>query len=286
MRRMQFLARLRSDGARFLRGLARSLTAAPALVLILASSCSVIAPDHTSRLGREAIVYSTRAALNSEDCATGNLLVRPWFNSVYSDNEARLLMAAVHGCYAGVKILDLMANLVSKPNALNGAGFWAFLTEYFPSTNVVSDRKLENALFAIDSAQAAVIPGLVLNPMFTVNAAGFNPQSLVVEDRVADANAYHAFSGMAAMGAIQNRFGAPNAAFVKTVPLVGQTAVTVNAVACQYASAMVNFMDGIHGLALSATGPMAAALRAVDNNFTALISGSCSLGCKIGRAHV
>lgn len=259
----------------FLRSRWAALSAALAL-----SACAVTAPDYKTASGRKTIVWAVNSALTSGNCGSAYDALLPWYDSDYSDNEARFLMASVYGCYTGINVMTLLGALATNPSAMSGAGFWRFLTQYFPSTTAASDRKLETALFGIDAAQSALQASIVLNPLYTVNSAGYNPRSLVTSDRMEDMNFYLTFLGMAGMGAIQNRYGSPDASYIKTVDLPGETAVTVTSVSCKYAAAMINFMDGVHSAAESSSGPIGSTLVQLDEAFTTLISQSCDAGCQ------
>lgn len=242
----------------------------------MVSGCS-LSFDLTNEAGRAAIVRAAKNALTGGDCTTAIQLIEPLYNSSYVTNEIRLVRASAHGCAAGVNFLQLAMDLANS-SGLSGAQFFKNMTQYFPST-LGSDSAFESGMLAIDALQAAIIPGRTVNSIYAINSGTFNVGSLLTGDRIPDANFYLLFIGMSQMGAAQNRYGAPDATYQKTVDLPWRTSATVTTDGCAYASGLVNMADAMSVSANYATGALATTLSQLGAGFTALADASCNLGC-------
>jgi hypothetical protein len=259
-----------------------TLWAACALLLSWVSTGCIPSADPTSELGRSAIAETTLKALDKGDCAAAYIAISPYYLSEYSDNTARMLAASTYGCFANAGALaislEFMNNTIATPTAL-----WAFITEIFPSTATFpSDKVVEYGSLGIDALFSTIAPGTVVIPAETVNAASFNPGSMRVADRVSDANIYLFFMSMAVIGGTHNRYGTPDGAFLPTTPFPNggwDVATEIDATACEYASAVVNFADGLSELVTATSG---GALGPTIANVQTLVQSALFTACDDG----
>jgi hypothetical protein len=247
-------------------------------LLFLLSGCAIPLSDTSSQLGRDAIIADANNALTRGDCTTALAKMIPLYNSANTDNYVRLITASAYACGAGLDFLHLMEEMIDNSATLGGSGFWRFVTEQFPST--VADTRAESALLAFDAVHAMIAPGIIVPAAYQLNTGSYNVGSSRYTDRDENANAYLPFIAMAAMGAIQNRYGAPDGTFVKTVDLPWETAATVDSDGCAYASAVVNMLDGLHATANVVQGSISTTLTTILNGFDTVVNAACDIGCQ------
>lgn len=239
-----------------------------------------MAIDGNTNVGRRALIFAAKQALNSGDCGSAYSKIFQIFDSPGTDNEIRMLMASTYGCFAGIRTLTILGNIANDPLATSA--FFRFVTKYFPSTLTPTDKQVEYGQLAIYALLAAVREGVVVNSVHKVNAGTDNEGSLLQGDRASDANNALFFVAMQVMGAMQNRYGAPDATYAPTaaVPYFnGVTAGAVDAVGCQYASAVVHLADGLGAVTSTVQGPAAPALQSIQGLIASGIYTNCDLGC-------
>lgn len=226
----------------------------------------------------QAIKDRATLALSSSDCQTALAYTSALYDSDDSDNDVRMLVSAAYGCYSGVNIFSALGKMMENASALSGAGFWGLLTGMYPS--VKTDRIVEAAMFGMDAAMAALKTGQVLVPFDLINTTTKNPGSINILDRIDNANVFIFFLSMAVIGGTQNRWGAPNSAYLKTQNLPWTTAATMDGEGCAYASSILNFVDTIGGFANAVGGPVKDSLLQVQSLFQQGIYLACDLGCQ------
>jgi hypothetical protein len=131
----------------------------------------------------------------------------------------------------------------------------------------------------MDALQSVLIPGQVIVPAYETNATTFNPGSTLVSDRTTDSNFYLFFMTLAAIGGLENRYGAPDASYNKTQNLPWTTAATVTDDGCEFASAIVNMVDALEASISNMTGGLATGAQNIETAFSATINLACHYGC-------
>jgi hypothetical protein len=256
-----------------------------ALAFVLLTACQ--APRYTGANleGKTAILDEVNIALSSQDCTSAIAAIEGIYETDYTDNPVRMARAAAHGCAAGVNFFKLAGDLTS--NNIAGPGFWQTMTKLFPSTTL--DTKVTSAWYATDALLAARNAGSVVAPANMVNVGTHNVGSLVPTDRTDDANAYLAFISMSMIGALQNRYSAPDAANAKTRPLgykiTGPTGweslANLDEEGCSYAAAILNMLDGIGAiLPKMSNATLATTLNVIGTTFNTALDDACDLGCR------
>ncbi len=246
------------------------------LFLVL-TSCGADYSTQSSS-GKKAILDAANVELTRKNCAQALQLLQPLYKSNQVDSEVRLVTASAYGCVAGIDLFQLISDLSANSSRLSGASFWALLAQLFPSTS--ADRVVESAYYGTQALLATWKPGTIVLPSSQINAATANVGSLVASDRTADANAYLVFMSWAAIGGIENRYGNPNpTTFAKGNSLSWTTAATVDATGCQYASSIVNFIDGLGEVIPTFTGTIRNNLQSIQSAFQTVIHAACDIGC-------
>lgn len=228
----------------------------------------------TTEEGRAAIIDATHYYLTYGDCERAIALIEPLYQSVYTTNEVRLLRAAAHGCNAGINFFSLLGQL-STAN-LAGSGFFLSMTEFFP---LLSQYSLESSWYATDATMATLKPGRVIAPTSKIFEGTYNEGSMNYLDRTDEANLYLVLTSMSTIGKLQNKWGAPDAIYQKTVPLPWTTSALMTEEGCAYAGSIVNVLEGIQAVANSSSGSIATSLNSVVSSISAGISAACVAGC-------
>ncbi len=247
--------------------------------LFFLSACGIPTAQLGSQLGKDAIINDANIALSNNDCTTALAKMLPLYNSSSTDNYVRLITASAYGCGANIDFLNVLNAMIQNSSALGGSGFWSFLTQQFPST--VTDTRAESAYLGFDAVHSMLLSGIIVPSSYQVNTGTYNVGSTRYADRDSDANAYLTFLSIAAIGAMNNRYGSPNpTTYIKTVDLPWTTAATVDSNGCSYASAIVNMLDGLHATASAVGGAASTSLTTVLNAFDTVINAACDVGCQ------
>lgn len=270
--------------------LSKAMPAAAVSVIFAATLASVFSGcspglDPANGLGKRAILDSAKLSLTKSDCTSAIALLKPVYDSVNTDNNVRMLMASSYGCSAKINFFTVIGHLLDNVGSFTGSGFWEFLAKEFPSSTL--DRVTESAQLAQDALQSSINPGAVVLPANLYNTTTFNPGTLSSVDRTSDANSYLFFVSMAAIGGFENRYGSPFPNGKKSVDLPWTVPTAVDADGCAYASAVVNFVDSLGGLADATVGSVSTTFATLKTTFQAGIYAACDSGCftLCGLAH-
>ncbi len=234
-------------------------------------------PTAATTEGIAAVVEQVNIVLSSGDCASALAQIDPIYQSINSGNDVRLAEAGTYGCFATINLLNILTDLQNFSGNLAGSGFWEFLVQEFPST--ASDRIPQSAMDGTDALLAAIKPGTVLLPQYIDKTDTNNVKSFLPSDRVDDANSYLTFVSMALMGSLQSRYGLPTSNHHKsqTLPWTSSTAVTTDG--CAFASAVLNFNDGLKFIIDASPPAIAKFYTTIKNALTAGLDPACAAGC-------
>lgn len=280
---------LRGRSARGLtRGVKCFLTRAFVLPLItfFASACS--GAGYESATSTVANAFQIQSALDTvnvllstKNCFGAVSTIYSLYNSANSNNQIRMAAASAYGCSSKIDLFLVMNDLVSSNRDLAGSGFFEFLAVEFASVASPDDKVPQSAEFGIDAVFATLKPGTILATATTVNSTSYNPGSIIVADRLDDANAYLTFLSMALMGSLQSRNGAVLSNGHKGQDLPWSSATETKGDGCAYASAVLNFIDGLNFLQSQAPSSAAAQFTKIANFFNAGLDQACSFGCTL-----
>jgi hypothetical protein len=244
--------------------------------------------DCSSVEGRRTIVSEVDTALSDQDCAGALSIIEQYYPLEGCDtDEIRLARASANACAANVNFFQLISDLGS--NSIVGSELWVTMTKLFPSN--LSDQRVTGAQNSLDALFAIRKPGAISPAQYMINTTTRHPGTLVAAHRTQDSNIYAMLVSMAAIGALQNRYGSPKGNWHKSQKL-GQTVgnangwedptfVDVNA--CTYAGAVVTLFDSIAqvGPVLNGVGggSVGTALVTAANTYSALLDAACDAGC-------
>ena len=255
------------------------------LMLGLLSSCGVPSSTISSDDPQAKInaINGANLALSSQNCSGALSQVLPFYDSVYSDNQIRLITSSAYGCHAGINIFKVLDDLIHFSGDFGGSGFWEFLVSEFPSSSSTIDNKVSQAAKnAIDAAMSAIKPGTILVPEYIVNASSNNPASLLNTDRIDDANSYLTFLGMSLMGSLMSFNGLPLANHHKSVPLPWTDATLMAGDGCSLASGLLIFIDGLNSIiGVAGSSSVARHYETIETFLTAGADLACQAGCAI-----
>jgi hypothetical protein len=255
------------------------------MVLLVLTACGAPGYDSTNTVANSILIFGTveqvNVALSSQACGAALAQILPLYDSVNTNNQIRLATAASYGCSAKVNVFKILSDL-SKASNLGGSGLWKFFVKEFPSVAIPDDKIPTAAELGTDAAMAAVNPGTFFVPAAEVNATSKNPGSLIVTDRIRDANAYIAFLSMSLMGSLLSRDGLPDTTtYVKTVSLPWTTSATTVGNGCAFASALLNFLDGLDAISSSAPASIKGAFTTISTFLAGGVDTACGLGCSL-----
>jgi hypothetical protein len=253
-------------------------------VALVLNGCAT-AYDPTTSLGKLGLLDQANLLLSAQNCHDTITLLQPVYNSKNTDNNIRMQMASAYACDAKINLFKNLGDLALNPTAMAGGQFWAFVASEFPS--VAGDHVAEAAQLAEDALEAMVDPGTPLLPQNIFNSTTFNPGAYSIGYRLPNANAYLFFVSMAAIGALEGRYGNPFPNGKKGNALPWVTPTTVTADGCAYGSAIVNFADSLTGLVNATTGTLKTTLTTLQTTYQTIIYTSCDVGCNTmcGLAH-
>jgi hypothetical protein len=235
---------------------------------LMASGCGRGSLDPSTARGKRAILDEAALLLSEERCEEAIELIKPVYNSLYTDNDIRMMMASTYGCSANLNFFSLIGEVGTQSATIIAGGLWSFMAEQFPSTD--ADRVPEAGQLAQDALQAVISPSAVVLSNGLFNTDTFNPGAYSVDDRLLNATAYLFFTSMATMGGLENRNGNP-------LPWTDPTLVDEDG--CAYASAVVNFADSLTGLETVTQGQLKTAISGMKSAFQTLIYANCDYGC-------
>ncbi len=235
-----------------------------------------------------AVLGDATSSLNRQDCSGAFSFLLPIYNSAHSTNDIRLLTAATYGCSAKLNILGVVASLGKMVGQLQGAGFWQFLVQTFPSTASPDDGIPEAAEGGIDAASSAINLGSLVSSQTFTNSTGYNPGAFKSTDRIGESNTYLAFLSMTLMGSLLSRYTLPNALHQPTVAIPWKTATHTPGNGCAMASATLFFNDGMTYLAsvTPAGTPLAQVYSDMSLIFTTALDAACAAGCGLSGGNV
>lgn len=245
--------------------------------------------DINDELDRAAMVQETRNALTAANCPAALDMSSQLFDSMYSNNNIRMLYASAQACNIGITLFTLIDDITASDFTSQDAIFKT-LVRLFPSKEA-TDTRLESAKLAQDALQSIMPAGTVVGAVDAINASGFNPGSVRTRDRTDDANIYLAFTSMATVGTALNRYGFAAATdpvsvgYAQQVNLVATwanpTAVKNDTTgdACAIASGLLNMLDGIDVLSDQAPGSVADALSLIVTNLSAVSTAAANAAC-------
>jgi hypothetical protein len=262
-------------------------------VLVIASlglsACGSANYSCDNETGRAAIVADVDKLLSSQDCAGALAIVEEYYPQAgCGTDEIRLARASANACAANINFFQLITDLGTVD--LVGGGIWTSLTQLFPSSS--SDQRVTAGQNALDALFAIRVPGTLTPPEYVINSSSENPGTLVASQRTEDSNLYGMLVSMSLVGALQNRYGAPDAVFHKTKKLGATagnvngwedvTAVDVNA--CTYAGAVLTLFDSITQVSATIAGSLSGSagsdLTTAATTFTSLLNAACDSACQ------
>ena len=250
-----------------------------ALALIAAQSCGAPNPDISSADGRAQIMDAVDVALSTGDCTTAINLISPLYNSQYSDDDVRMKMASAYGCAAGINFFGLTGSLVTNSSELAGNGFWSLAAQLFPS-KIGADYMMEGAFYATDALQSVLNSGALVLSENQINPNSFNVGSVLGSDRTVDSNLYLIYVAFAGIGAVESRYGNPNATYQKGNSLTWTSAAAMDDNGCGLAASILNFMDAFTQAQSELPASVGNSLnKVVSQGMGTLINQACVYGC-------
>ncbi|MBL7714003.1 MAG: hypothetical protein JNL01_00960 [Bdellovibrionales bacterium] len=262
--------------------------------LVGLAGCAIPGNDIGTELGRQNILESTHKALTNGECALAINLIEPLYNSVHSNDAVRMAYAAAHGCNAGINFFQLLDVFVATPPV--GTAFWTTMAENFYHTDLnFLDQRVESTRRATYALFSVIGYGIVVPLANQVNWSSFNPGSLLAVDRSPDSNLYNVLISAARIGALQNRYSAPDTTTWNKTQVVGYTVGNPNGWqdatltadhGCQFASAFLNFIDSVDQIAVNPGGSSGAAIATVTAAIKPVIGEACNYGCQGNAAGV
>jgi hypothetical protein len=270
-------------------GLNKSFASILIVCALLLTSCGKTSKECGTEEGRKAIVEAVDDALNTQNCAQAIAAIEPHYASPgCGTDEIRMARASAYACAANINFFQLVDDLQNLN--ISNAGLWEALTSLFPSS--VADQRVAAGQFSLDALFALRIPGTVSPPETLINSGSTHPGALLANQRTQSSNIYSMFVSMSLVGALQNRYGAPNASNQKTQALgriAGNAdgwmdAAFVDEAACTYASSVLTMFDTISqvGVDLGAAvgGNLGTALTTLSTTFVSGFDLACEAGCQ------
>jgi len=247
--------------------------------LALTVGCAPPQPSASSALGKKGLIDAVNKAVNQGECATAYSYISSLYNSSLTDNEARILMATVYGCYAGLSTTSTLTSLISDSDATTAGGIWRFVTKLFPSTT--TDKVVEYGNLGIESLLSVLRTGVVVIPTEQINAGGYNPGSMRLGDRTDEANMFLFFMAMPTIGGFNSRYGNPDATGAPgaPAPFTDTTGAGMTDASCAYASAVVNFADSLDTIVALVPSSMAGTISTIKGLIQTEIYQACDDGC-------
>ncbi|OFZ18953.1 MAG: hypothetical protein A2X94_13470 [Bdellovibrionales bacterium GWB1_55_8] len=230
--------------------------------------------------GRRATLDAAQIHLSEGECTEAIEKLEGIYKSASVDNEVRMITASAYACVANVNFFKMIGELVENSPLLGGGAFWSLLAKLFPSpASDPDDKAVEGAILASDALMATLKPGAVILPESYIDPEGFNPGATLASDRADDANLYLLFVSLAAIGAMENRFGAPDATYLGTLPWQAGDHVDMETDGCAFASSVLNFVDTVGSVANSSSPELGAALLTLKTGIADGMDAACTAGC-------
>lgn len=247
--------------------------------------------DGTER-AKQTLIYAANEALTNEDCNAAINYIEQLYDSGQTDNTVRMIRASAHACNAELNYFSLINDLATNDLGNASSGFsslWSTITKIFYSSDLNTlDTRVQSGWFATDALMAVLNkPATVIPESKKINSTTDNPGSISYLDREEESNTYMILVSMALIGAIHNRYGAPNSGSYKKTTDLGVSAlkpvgwVDVNemdSTGCSYAAAILNMIDGLKGT--SALTDSLSALTQLES----LFGIACTAGCMSATA--
>jgi hypothetical protein len=226
-------------------------------------------------------VDEVNADLSNKSCTTALSVIYPLYNSSNTTNDVRMATAASYGCSATVDVFQIISDLTSASN-LNGSGLWKFLVKEFPSKSSPDDKIPTTAAYGIDAVMSAIKTGTTIVSADEINSTTHNPGSILLTDRIQDANSYLTFLAMAQMGSLLYRNGVPNTStYVKTVSLPWLTAATVKGDGCAFTSGLLNLIDGLDSIVSYVPSSSKSSFQSIISYLSSSTDAACAVGCTV-----
>jgi hypothetical protein len=225
-------------------------------------------------------------ALTSADCSTAIQLSTQLYNSIYSDNDIRLLYASSHACNVGIQLYGLLDD-ITKASFTTPDSIIRTFVRLFPTS--ASDSRLQSAWFSQDGLLASLNTGAVVAPVDQINFTSFNPSSVEVTDRTLDSNTYLMFIGMAVIGTGLNRYGYTAAqspaglSYAQGQNLPWGTLAAVKAdtsgAACATVAGFYNMFDGINSIVGLLSGSTSSQLSSITTLLSTALDNAGNNQC-------
>lgn len=261
-------------------------------------ACSAPKMDGTTLEGKAAILDTVNSALTNKDCATAITWADTIYNTPSTDNQVRLARASAYGCAAGVDdFFGLIGTLPSQPlgtAAGQGSFLWRTLAKLFAvlkgdgsiDTGAM-DKRITAGWASMDALMSTLSPGVLVSTANQFNATTVNPGSLAASDRTGDADLYMFLITLSQIGAIEDRYGAPDTTSFKKGQKLGQSAsapsgwedpLMMDVYGCTYASSLLNLFDSLGG-AISQMNPKLSSAATVMLGIRSVVDLACNAGC-------
>ena len=278
--------RKQNPGREIFRRVAR---AGAVLAFALLSACSAQKYSCDNQTGRDAIVADVDKYLSDQNCTSALAIIETYYPQAGCGTDAiRFARASANACAANINFFKLIDDLTGV--SLVAPAIWSSFAQLFPSS--VADQRVTAGQNSLDALFAIRLPGTLTPPAYLINSGTENPGSLVAAHRTEDSNLYSMLVSMSLIGALENRFGAPDASYHKTKK-IGATAgnangwedvTAVDENACTYAGAVLTFFDSINQVSgtigTSLGGATGGALTTAATLFTGLMNSACDSGCQ------
>lgn len=224
-------------------------------------------------------VDAVNLLLSKRECSAALAKITPLYSSINSNNAIRFATASSYACSARVDFLSTLDAIVDYQSTTPLGILFELSAKQFPSTANPDDKVPQAAANATDALHAIIHPGTILIDAYTVNSKTDNPGSLLVGDRLSDANSYLTMVSMALIGSLENRYAAPDAnnSYHKSNDLPWTTAASTVGDGCAYASAILNFFDGLSYIESVASPTIARAYKAFET-----LAPQIGYGCCVG----
>lgn len=257
----------------------------------LLSGCSAPTMEASTAEGRAAILDATYKALTAGQCEKAISIIDPAFASAGTNQEIRMARASAHACNAGISsfftfITDAAAENWGVDAPPGGSYLFRSVAKLFTETNTsVLAKRISSSRSAIQALQSHLKSGVYVAQSHQVTTSPYNPGSTLGSDRTVDSNLYLMFVSMASLGALENRYGAPDSTTFKKGQALGTQGATnwetyqrIDEDACLYASSLLNLIDAYIETADTLTSGLASSLGDLSV-FTSVFDLACAAGC-------
>lgn len=257
----------------------------------LLSGCAAPSMEASTAEGRAAILNATYKALTAGQCEKAIGIIDPAFASSGTNNEIRMARASAHACNAGIpSFFTFIENAAAENWGVDAPPGGSFLfrsvAKLFAETNTsVLAKRISSSRSALQALQSHLKTGVYVAQNHQITTSAYNPGSTLASDRSVDSNLYLLFVSMASLGAIENRYGAPDATTFKKGQALGTQGTTdwesylrIDEDACLYASSLLSLIDAYIETADTLSSGLASSLGDLSV-FTSVFDLACAAGC-------